>query len=367
MPGLYPLRFKEILRNYDFGGRWIAEEFDKQGLPEEHRLSETWEVCDRPGESSVVKNGALAGSSLHDLIETYGEELLGHAVTAESGSRFPLLIKLLDATNPLGEQVHQDNSLAKEQGLKDPGKTEAWYMLRTRPGATIHCGTREGIGRDEVLKALVDGTIRDVMEEQQARSGDAFLLHAGTMHYSHGGVLFYEIMQNSDVIMMLRSHEFLPGTEGRKKWAEKTIRAVRLAPGSECRVQPVIVALGMNRISYIFACRFFALERLDLVSPHDIACAGERFYVLTQIEGNSSVEGGTGSENLGPGQSCLLPASLGNVAVAPNGPCSLLKAYVPDLVRDIIEPLRRAQIQDRDIIALGGERGCNPLIGLIRK
>lgn len=364
MRALYPLRFKEILRNYDFGGRWIAEEFDKQGLPEEHRLSETWEVCDRPGESSVVKNGALAGSSLHDLIETYGEELLGHAVTAESGSRFPLLIKLLDATNPLGEQVHQDNSLAKEQGLKDPGKTEAWYMLRTRPGATIHCGTRKGIGRDEVLKALVDGTIRDVMETLPAHRGDAFLLHAGTMHYSHGGVLFYEIMQNSDVIMMLRSHEFLPGTEGRKKWAGETLRGLRFALGSDCKIQPVTIAQGMNRISFIFACRYFALERLDLASPYEIACSGGKFLVLTQIEGDSTVSSDNGLENLSPGQSCLLPASLGSVRVVPNGHCSLLKAYVPDLVLDIIEPLRKAGIRDRDIIALGGEAACNPLIEL---
>ena len=284
MRSLYPLRFKEILRNYDFGGRWIAEAFDKEGLPKEHRLSETWEVCDRPGESSVVKNGALAGSNLHDLIGHCGEELLGRAVTAETGPRFPLLIKLLDATNPLGEQVHQDNALAKEQGLEDPGKTEAWYMLRARPGATIHCGTRKGINRDEVLNALVDGTIRDVMEEQPAQSGDAFLLHAGTMHYTHGGVLFYEIMQNSDVIMMLRSQELLPGTESRKKWAGATLRGVRFAPGSDSRIQPVTIVSGMNRISFIFACRYFALERLDLASPFDMACTGDRFYYYCVIK-----------------------------------------------------------------------------------
>ena len=364
---LYPLRFKEILRNYDFGGRWIAEAFDKEGLPEKHKLSETWEICDRPGESSVVTNGALAGSSLHNLIETYGEKLLGHAVIAESGHRFPLLIKLLDATNPLGEQVHQDNSLAKEQGREDPGKTEAWYMLRTRPGATIHCGTREGIGRDEVLSALVDDTLRDVMREQPANSGDAFLLHAGTMHYSHGGVLFYEIMQNSDVIMMLRSRELLPGVESRKKWAEETIRGVRIAPGNDCRIHPVTIHSGTNRVIFIFACRYFALERLDLGSPHDIACTGDKFYVLTQIEGDSKISCGNVLEKLSPGQSCLLPASLGNVRVTPSGRCSLLKAYVPNLLLDIIQALRKAQIQDSDIIGLGGEAACNPLIELIAR
>ncbi len=69
---LYPLRFKEILRDYRFGNRWIVEAFEKTDLPEPpHHVGETWEVCDRPnGESSPVINGALTGETLHTLIAT---------------------------------------------------------------------------------------------------------------------------------------------------------------------------------------------------------------------------------------------------------------------------------------------------------
>lgn len=367
MRALYPLRFMEILRNYEFGARWIAEAFDKEGLPGDHRLSETWEVCDRPGESSLVKNGEFAGSSLHDLIGRYDGELLGHAVMAQSGSRFPLLVKLLDATNPLGEQVHPNDELARERGLEDPGKTEAWYMLRTRPGATIHCGTREGFGQADVLNALVEGTVRELMEEQPANPGDAFLLHAGTMHCSRGGVLFYEIMQNSDVTIALRSRELPPGTEERRKWATGAMKAVGMVPGRECRIRALTIAVGDNRTSFIFACRYFALERLNLSSGCEIRCNGERFYVLTQIDGAATVSCGSGREDLSPGQTCLLPASLGTVWILPRGRCSVLKAYVPDLVRDVIEPLRAAGTQDRDIAGLGGPASLNPLVELVRK
>jgi mannose-6-phosphate isomerase len=365
MDQLYPLRFREILRDYDFGGRRIADVFDKEGLPRDHKLSETWEVCDRPRESSVVKNGALAGSTLHDLIGAYGEELLGSAVTARSGSRFPLLIKRLDAANPLGEQVHPDDALARERGSEDTGKTEAWYMLRARPGATIHCGIRQGIGRAEVLQALVDGRVGEAMEEQPAGPGDAFLLHAGTMHCSRGGILFYEIMQNSDITIGLRSRELARGTEERRRWAEQTMTAVRLVQGRDCRILAATIASGTNRISFIFACSYFALERLDLSTPLTMACTGERLFVLTQIEGRCTISCGNSLENLGPGQSCLLPASLGSVSIVPNGRCSLLKAYVPDLILDVIAPLRRAGIKDSDIIALGGEAARNPLIELM--
>ena len=151
---LYPLRFKEILRNYGFGNRWIAREFAKQGLPEDHRIAETWEVCDRPGESSEVINRSPRGRTLHELIEQYGQELLGEDIVAKSGLRFPLLIKFLDASNPLGDQVHQDDELAEKQGLDDPGKTEAWYMLRVI----------EPANGSALLKAYVPDLLRDVVQ-----------------------------------------------------------------------------------------------------------------------------------------------------------------------------------------------------------
>jgi mannose-6-phosphate isomerase class I len=177
---LYPLRFREIPRDYGFGDRWIVDAFAKEGLPENHRIAETWEVCDRPGESSRVINGPLQGRSLHELIEEHGEQLLGREIVARSGTRFPLLIKFLDASNPLGEQVHQDDALARKQALGDPGKTEAWVMLRAREGATIHCGNRSGTNREQVLQALIDGTstLKHNRHEERLRPGMSCLLPA---------------------------------------------------------------------------------------------------------------------------------------------------------------------------------------------
>jgi mannose-6-phosphate isomerase len=362
---LYPLRFKEILRNYGFGDRWMVEAFAKEGLPDDHRVAETWEVCDRPGESGVVSHGSLSGKSLHELIGRYGVKLLGSDVVARCGTRFPLLIKFLDASLPLGEQVHQNDELAKRQGLDDPGKTEAWYMLKVRGSATIHCGNRDGVTRDEVLKALVDGTVRECMQERAVQPGDAFLLYAGTMHYSHGGVLFYEIMQNSDVIIGLMSRGPRPSEEVRTEKAHAALEGIHIEDGFDCQTRPVTLQEGKNRRTFALACQHFALERLDLTEAYPLDCDGERFYVLSQIEGESTLIHGQRRETLRPGNSCLLPASLGRVIIEPHGPASLLKAYVPDLVGNVVEPLRAAGIPDRDIAALGGRTALNPLSNLL--
>jgi mannose-6-phosphate isomerase len=363
---LYPLRFKEILRNYGFGGRWIVEVFEKTGLPGDHRVAETWEVCDRPDESSVVLNGALAGRTLHELIAEFGEDLLGRDIVARFGSRFPLLIKLLDASHVLSEQAHHSDALAAKRKLDDPGKTEAWYMLRVRESATVHIGQasdEEGVA--SLQAALLAGSIRDHMREYAVRPGDAFLLYAGTMHYCRGGALFYEIMQNSDVYIGLQKpDEGLPEEE-RVARARDILEGVHLEAGFDPKIASVVLEQNANTRTFVMACEHFALERLDLGEPLTLESDGECFAVLTQIEGGCALVwdgGASGREVLGPGQSCLLPAKLERVTIDPISGCALLKAYVPNLLRDVVEPLRQAGVADTAIAGLGGKTALNPLL-----
>ncbi|MFH1571383.1 MAG: type I phosphomannose isomerase catalytic subunit, partial [Gemmatimonadota bacterium] len=277
--GPYPLRFREILRNYGFGDRWIAREFRKEGLPDDHRIAETWEACDRPGESSQILNGWMQGRSLGEAIETWGPDLLGRDLAARFGSTFPLLIKLLDASNVLGEHFHPSDAIVRQRQLADySGKAEAWYMLRARPGATIECGHRPGVTPDAFLRAMLDDRPRACMQEYAARVGDAFLLYPGTVHYSAGGLLFYEIMQNSDLNLGVR-----PGRGDNPAAAEAQARqileAVHFEADFDPRTRPVVLAEGPNRRTWVLACQHFAVERLDLVAPAALHRNGERFHV----------------------------------------------------------------------------------------
>jgi len=363
---LYILCFREIIRNYNFGGRWIPESFDKPGLPVEGRVAETWEVCDRPGESNVVTNGPLAGKTLHELIGSYEEQLLGSGIVKRSGMRFPLLIKLLDATYPLGEQAHHDNELAKRKGLEDPGKTEAWYMLRTRPGATVRCGNIDAVDKRKIENAIVDGTIKECMKEYRVNPGDGFLLYAGTMHYSPGGVLFYEIMQNSDVFIALKDFGNRMTEEQRRIFAKESLEGVHIENEFECKVVPLILRENKMQRQFIFASEYFVLERLDIKGTCILPCDGTAFFVLTTIDGVAEITDDHGSVTLRSGQSCLVPACSGNVEIRQDTGF-ILKAYVPDLMADIIRPLRKKGFDDHAIELLGGKTVLNPLTGLLRQ
>lgn len=378
--GLYPLRFREILRDYGFGDRWIVSQFDKQDLPADHRVAETWEVCDRPGESGLILNGALRGQTLRQAIDRLGEALLGRDIARRFGSTFPLLIKLLDASNVLGAHMHPSDDLVRRRQLDDfSGKAEAWYMLRARPDATILCGHRDGIDRQALRLALLTGDPRDCMQERAAAIGDAFLLYPGTIHYSDGGLLFYEIMQNSDLNIGLNPGRSPDGAVAREveEKADEILEGVHFEDGFEPRTRPVTLAAGDNRRTFLIACQYFAVERLDLTTAHSLEMNGERFRAVTVIEGEVAVNWPGGTEHLRCGQSCLVPAALSELFLEPaalepvageadrsGGAAAVLVATVPDLTADVVAPLRAAGVADEAIRALGGRSALNPLNAL---
>ena len=238
-------------------------------------------------------------------------------------------------------------------------------MLRARKGATIHCGNRSGTNREQVLQALIEGTIREQMQEHAVQPGDAFLLYAGTMHYSHGGVLFYEIMQNSDVYIGLRAPDPALTADEREAAVRSTMQGVHIEEGFDAKTKPVTLGGGANTRTFVFACRYFALERLDLMAPTMVNCRGSRFYVLSLIEGACAVVYGDQREMLKPGHTVLLPADLGHVTLVPSEPSAFLKAYVPDLAEDVVKPLRLTGMPVEAIVGLGGRTVLNDLASLV--
>ena len=58
-------------------------------------------------------------------------------------------------------------------------------------------------------------------------------------------------------------------------------------------------------------------------------------------------------EVLARGESCILPAAIGEIQIVPLGTADLIVSHVPDLQRDVVEPLRSAGHSDEVIRSLG--------------
>ena len=193
---LYPLTFKPILKSVIWGGSQICP--FKGITPTEEGVGESWELSHVDDNFSVVAEGELANKSLDELIKEYGKELVGGKVMERFGSRFPLLIKFIDARDNLSIQVHPDDELAKVRH-NSFGKTEMWYVIKADKGASLYSGFSQQIDKEEYVKRVGNNTIMDVLKKYDVSEGDVFFLPAGRVHAIGAGCFIAEIQQTSNI------------------------------------------------------------------------------------------------------------------------------------------------------------------------
>ncbi|HUD84437.1 MAG TPA: type I phosphomannose isomerase catalytic subunit, partial [Candidatus Saccharimonadales bacterium] len=193
MMKLYPLTFEPIFKERIWGGRNLETLYGKP-LPPGLLIGESWEICDRPGDQSVVANGPLRGRTLHWLMEQCPEALLGarHPMPA----RFPLLIKIIDAQQTLSLQVHPPAGLAAQLGGEP--KTEMWYVARAGPTAELFVGLRNGVTRASFEQKRIAQSVAECFHRIQVKPGDAMFLPSGRVHALGAETVIFEIQQNSD-------------------------------------------------------------------------------------------------------------------------------------------------------------------------
>lgn len=167
--------------------RFFGRELPQAGVS----YGESWELVDREDAQSVVVNGRFAGMTLERLWQDHREEVFGCGY--EGYARFPLLIKILDAREDLSIQVHP--ALAVRDAEQ---KTEMWFVAACEPGARLYSGLREGVTRAHFEQALAEGTVADCLNVVTPRPGDAVFIPSGRVHAIGGGMVVFEIQQNSD-------------------------------------------------------------------------------------------------------------------------------------------------------------------------
>lgn len=295
-----------------WGGAKLAELFRKN-LPAGKRIGESWEIVDRPEAQSVVANGSLKGSTLHELWTKDRLSIFGDVATA---SRFPLLIKLLDARETLSLQVHPPASIASE--LKGEPKTEFWYVAAADPGAELLLGFREPITRDEFESALRKGTAADYVHKISVKPGDTAFLPAGRLHAVSAGNLLIEVQQNSDTTYRVFDWDRADARgKPRQLHIEQALQCIAFGD-----VRPELVrAQG----EILVRNELFEIQKWSLDSAREVAPLGE-FAIVCCLTGKLCCA----DVALGPGQFFLIPAQLQDRQLKPLAPdTSLLRVTIP--------------------------------------
>jgi mannose-6-phosphate isomerase len=272
--GVMPTILRPVpdLRERVWGGRRL-------GAPRGQPIGEAWVA----GPSSVVAEGPDAGRTLAEVAAREGASFVGRNAGARTGDRFPLLVKLIDPAAWLSVQVHPDDATARQlEGPDALGKAEAWYVLDATPDAELLVGVRGRIGTAAVRAAIADGSgsLAPLLARHRARSGDAIMVPAGTLHAVGPSIFLYEIQQPSN--LTYRCDDWgRPTTPTRPLHISQALASVRPASRPRPRRAPKV-----DRATLV-ACEHFVLERL-IVGPDRPAVLdpdGASVHVLTAIDG----------------------------------------------------------------------------------
>ena len=325
MNNLYPLKFDPILKDKIWGGTRLRDSLNKSGASD--TCGESWEISAIQGNISVVSNGFLAGNSLQELIEVYMGDLVGDKIYEKYGVEFPLLIKFIDANDKLSIQVHPDDELAMERH-NAYGKTEMWYIVEAEKDARLISGFNRFLNKQSYLEFFNQKRLVEIMNFEQAGSGDVFFTPAGRVHAILSGILLAEIQQTSDITYRIYDWDRTDSDgKSRELHTDLALDALDFKNYEKYRTDYESV---LNLTATIADCPYFTTGLIHFDQPVEkdfnfIDC----FVIYMCIEGGMEiVYSDSEMETIKAGESVLIPASLKNLVLRPMVESKVLEVYI---------------------------------------
>jgi mannose-6-phosphate isomerase len=324
---LYPLRFKPIYQYRLWGGRRLASLLSAP-LPGDGPIGEAWVLSDRTDHQSQVANGPLRGQTLGQVMKQFPEPLMGKL--SSRFTRFPLLLKFLDAHEMLSVQVHPSDDPSEPVPVGYMAKTEAWVVIDAEKGSQIYAGLRSGTTAGSLRKSLNDGTIADRLVSIVPKPGDAVFIPGGTVHTLGDDVLVFEVQQNSDTTFRLYDWGHIdPKTkEPRALQVDEALACIEFGESNSGLIAPRVETTSPVERERLFDCHAFLLWQVLGQDRFKVGAAGEP-RVLVGIKGSGQIMQNGTAYAVGKGDVWLLPAEAGECAFQPSGEITMLEIAIP--------------------------------------
>ena len=285
----YPLKLESVNHDILWGGTILSEQYGKPA----GKIAEAWELTVHPQGINRILNGEYQGMLL--------SEYLG------SDADFPLMFKLIDACDRLSVQVH-------------PVKTEMWYIVDCKEGATLVYGLQDAFDEASFREALEAGSVESLLRTVPVHKGDVFFIPQGLVHAIGAGILIAEIQENSNVTYRVYDYGRLQNGKPRELHVDAAMETVRDFTDTEIDARRY--ACGRGDDTTIANCPLFRVDRY-VVDGTLTLTVGDRFLSVVCLDGSATVNG----ESMEKGDSFFLPAGLGEVTVA--GRCEILVTEAP--------------------------------------
>lgn len=300
--------FKEILylnpvfKQMIWGGDRLKTEWGYD-IPSDS-TGECWGVSAHQNGDCTVKGGTFGGQSLSSLWKT-NPEIFGNV----DSDTFPLLVKIIDAKADLSIQVHPDDSYAARNENGSSGKTECWYVLDAKQGATLVIG-HNAKDRAELEDMVRNGRWNELIREVPVKKGDFIQIEPGTVHAIKGGIEILETQQNCDITYRVYDYGRLQNGKPRELHIDKSLDVITVPakPISECIIN--VGGGGSNSLNKLIECDYYKVWKID-VDGNAVFEQTNPFMIMSVISGEGFING----QHIKKGDHFILPNGYGEVSL----------------------------------------------------
>lgn len=325
---LYPIKFKPRIKERIWGGQAILNKKGKAAgrLAKDKLYGESWDLSSVKGDISVVANGFLKGNNLEEIIEVYMGELVGEQIFEQYGLEFPLLIKYLDCNDKLSVQVHPDDALALERHGSF-GKTEAWYVVDCKPGASIYLGFKDlNLTREEYIAAVAESRLEELLNKVEVKPGDVFFIPAGTVHALGAGLEVVEVQQTSDVTYRIYDWDRVDA-EGKSRELHTSLAVDAIDFESDAELLHREYNLAKGGDAKVIECNYFTMTLHDVTGVKELDRSSlDSFVVFIALNGSVRIVADGNEETLAEGEVILIPAEVNDITI--EGDAKLMEVYI---------------------------------------
>lgn len=283
-------------------------------------IAESWELSAHPDGQSRIAEGRYRGMLFNDYLRRIGKEALGWKCQALD--RFPILIKFIDAKQPLSVQIHPDDEYALEvEG--EYGKNEVWYILDCEPGASLYCGLKRKTTKEEIRDRIANNTITEILNEVKVKKGDVVFIKAGTIHAIGAGILICEIQQNSNSTYRLYDYDRRDKYGNlRELHLEKALDVVDVEPYVSNNNKPELLVQNDNyEMERLVQCKYFECFKYAVKDEAKIMVDDASFISVIFVSGRGSITVDSRTLEFKAGESFFVTAGKKNIIIRGESEC----------------------------------------------
>ena len=307
---LLPVRMNPAFRAgalTPWGGDRLRTKYGKR-IPEVP-TGESLEVSCIPG----LESRDDFGRTLPELIGEYG----GRFVGKYAGQPFPLLLKLIDASDTLSVQVHPGDAYAAAHEGK-LGKTEAWLILDAPEDGELVYGILPGTDMNTLRDACErGGAVKELLRRVRVKPGDVCYIPAGCVHAIGKGIMLYEIQQSSDV-----TYRFYDWDRTDRQGRRRELHIDKALDVTDLSFALKPKTAGAAASERVLDEKYFTLDLLR-AEGEPVLPAPDAFGLLTALDGEPELVWDGGAVKMTAGESYFLPHAAPEMRLRGQGRAAL--------------------------------------------